>query len=324
MDVVITNLEELSRHYAVREGFLFTSIMEPSNIFDSIIIRNPEKCECWTPRTGFSERSLKEHIDFINHNKIEKALVIAENIDFIVKCPSLKYIRIIPGDTAGNGFDYSPLYEMPELRYLECRTVYGSMKEEKATVIDYSKISKEIENLHIANKGHLNWEKLDSLEKLFISDLKDFKDFRNVNVNRRLRELAIMQCGLKNLEGIEKFPEIQSLCLGYNRQLVDIKELSSVFQSLHILDIENCPKITDFSVLEKLKNLEILSLSGNNELPNLNFIKELKNLKMFMFSMNIQDGDLTPCLNIPYVDSGKNRKHYNLKNKDLPKNFPQI
>lgn len=34
--------------------------------------------------------------------------------------------------------------------------------------------------------------------------------------------------------------------------------------------------------------------------------------------MNVEDGDLSKCLNVPYVNC-KNRKHYNLKNKDLPK-----
>ena len=39
----------------------------------------------------------------------------------------------------------------------------------------------------------------------------------------------------------------------------------------------------------------------------------------FLFSMNVLDGDLTPCMKIPYVYCERNRKHYNLKNKDLPR-----
>ena len=34
--------------------------------------------------------------------------------------------------------------------------------------------------------------------------------------------------------------------------------------------------------------------------------------------MNVTDGDLTSCKNIPYVYC-KDKKHYNLKNDDLPK-----
>ena len=49
----------------------------------------------------------------------------------------------------------------------------------------------------------------------------------------------------------------------------------------------------------------------------------MNHLKTFTFSMRIKDGDLTPCLNVPYVWSAKNRKEYNLKDKDLPKELPR-
>lgn len=35
--------------------------------------------------------------------------------------------------------------------------------------------------------------------------------------------------------------------------------------------------------------------------------------------MNVVDGDLSDCLNLSYVYSEKDRKHYNLKDKELPK-----
>lgn len=42
------------------------------------------------------------------------------------------------------------------------------------------------------------------------------------------------------------------------------------------------------------------------------------NLKSFVFMMNVEDGDLSMCLDIPYV-SIKNRKHYSHKDKDFLK-----
>jgi hypothetical protein len=72
-------------------------------------------------------------------------------------------------------------------------------------------------------------------------------------------------------------------------------------------------------VLGELESLELLELSGNNELPNLNFLKTMKNLKTFVFNVNIKDGDLSQCLKLSYAFSEKNRKHYNLKDSDLPK-----
>lgn len=88
---------------------------------------------------------------------------------------------------------------------------------------------------------------------------------------------------------------------------------------MRALRIENCPKIDDFSVLSELENLEFLELSGKNELPNLSFIKDMKNLKTFIFSMNVKDGDITPCLGLSHVYSMRNHRYYNLKDDDLPK-----
>ena len=45
----------------------------------------------------------------------------------------------------------------------------------------------------------------------------------------------------------------------------------------------------------------------------------MKNLKLFMFNMNVLDGDLSLCLKVSHVYSEKNRRHYNLKDEELPK-----
>ena len=72
-------------------------------------------------------------------------------------------------------------------------------------------------------------------------------------------------------------------------------------------------------MLGKLENLELLQLSGSNELPSLDFLKTMKNLKTFVFSVNVADDDLTLCRNLSYVYSERNRKHYNLKDSDMPR-----
>ena len=54
-------------------------------------------------------------------------------------------------------------------------------------------------------------------------------------------------------------------------------------------------------------------------MPNLNFLRTMKNLKTVGFNVDVRDGDLAPCRNLSYVYSEKDRKHYNLKDRDLPK-----
>lgn len=77
--------------------------------------------------------------------------------------------------------------------------------------------------------------------------------------------------------------------------------------------------LTDLFCSEKLENLESLFLEGNNSIPNLKFLDKLKNLQVFGFDVNVEDGDLSPCLRLPTVWCYQGRRHYNLKNKDLPK-----
>ena len=60
-------------------------------------------------------------------------------------------------------------------------------------------------------------------------------------------------------------------------------------------------------------------MNGRNVLESLDFLRDMKNLKTFVFDVDVLDGDLTPCLDLSYVYSARNRKHFNLKDKDLPK-----
>ena len=313
---VITDSSVFSRRYIMRDGFAFTAITYPGNVYNAIIIKYPQDVACFSPLIRGSIYSLEKQIDFINTNKIEKALIIADSIDFITSCPTLKYLRIIPADSAGDGFDYSPLYKMPQIKQLICQTVYG-FREEFSTSIDCAKI-KGLEDIHVTNQEYKNFNEVKTLKSFGISNYK--KDDLNEAFNSPIIDtISIFQSKIKSLDGIQKSEKMQCIYLDYNRYLKDISALQKVKKTLKMLRIENCPKIEDFSVLGELDNLELLELSGSNEIPNLNFLKMMKNLKTFLFSVNVKNGDLSPCMGLSYVYSMKNRKHYNIKDKDLPK-----
>lgn len=317
LNKILTYSETQGKNHIYRDGFVFTAVTEPANIYDGIVIRFPETAKAYSPQYGFSNKSLKEHIDFINDNNLEKAVIIADSIDFITQCPCLKCLRIFPSDCAENNFDYSPLYNMPNIEYLECRTMYD-LKEDKSATVDYSQIT-GLKHLTVCGEGHRNIKSVKALETLSIHSCKSLNSLDNICGTESLEKLDIIQCGLQSLSGIENMHCVQKLRLAYNRSLQDINGLEKVRAALKSLTVQNCSKISDFSVLEKLENLEHLELYGNNELKDLSFLNNLKNLKFFVFSMNVLDGDLTPCLNVEYARSEKNRKHYNLKDKDLPK-----
>lgn len=306
----------LSERYIVRDGFVFWSITYPHNVFDAIIIRNPQKTICFSPLLPYSERTVEEHISLINEMKLEKAIIVAENIDFIVECPSLKYIKIIPVDSVGDGFDYAPLYKMPQIKGLQCSTEYG-FYEQFSTTLDCLRIN-GLEDIHITNMKYQSFDKIDTLKSLGLSNYKKY-DLSEAFNSVMLDTLSIFQSKIVSLDGIQKSQKMQCLYLYYNRSLRDIGALKYIKNTLKALRIENCPKIEDFSVLCELENLELLELSGSNELPDLGFLKQMKNLKTFVFDVNILDGDLSSCLDLLYVFSKKNRKHYNLKDSVLPK-----
>lgn len=318
IDEVIRDISVLEKAYINRDGFIFSAITEPANIYDAIVIRAPENADIVAPKRGFSNHSLEEHIKLINEYKLEKAIIIAEDIHFVLQCPTLKYLNIFPANTAADDFDFSPLYEMPEIRDLSCQTVYGD-KEQYSGCIDYSRI-KGLLTLGVYGQGHLNYNQVFTLKDLHISNYTGKrKDLTNLFTSSQLENLTLIQCGIQSLNGIEYSEKISRVSLAYNRSLKDISDLRKVAATLKVLSIEACAKINDFSCLNELVNLEYLELFGSNEIPNLNFIKNMKKLKVFVFDMNVLDGDLSPCLDLSYVYCGRSRRHYNLKDKDLPK-----
>lgn len=297
--------------------FSFGSVTFPGNVKDAIIVKHPYHMIC-TPGVIASTRSLEEHIEFINRHKIEKAHIIAPNIEFITACPSLKYLLISPAGIDEDNFDYSPLYDMPQIKSLGCPTTYGLFIDKFRTTIDLGKI-RGLESVHIYDKGQLNYKEIKTLKSLGFGSY-DGEDLVGAFSSTIIDTLTLIECKIRTLEGIQLSPKMQCVYLYYNRRLKDISALSKCKKTLRALRIECCSKIEDFSVLGELENLELLQLTGSNELPNLDFLKNMKNLKTFIFNVNVKDGDLSPCLWLSYVHSSRIRRHYNLKNADLPHN----
>lgn len=322
INVPITDTEILQQQCVFRNGFAFTSIRKPANVFNALALRNPSDCDCQSPKIATSARTLDEHIALINRYQLKSAIVIADDIHFLKECPSLEIIDVIPAKTSTPNFDFSPLYTMPNLKSLSCSTYVGDSysRNRKQTTIDYA-FMQNLQDLRVYDalgKGHKNISSLSSLKSLQLTGAsgQDLSDIIGSNV---LDSLYLMQCKFRSLEGIEKEGGLRCLYLNHCRVLEDIGALLSVRDTLTALEIENCSNIQDFSCLADMHKLEFLKLWGGNSLPSLAFLRELPNLKTFVFNMEIQDGDLSPCLNLSWAYSERNRKCYNLRDDDLPK-----
>lgn len=284
--------------------FEFDSIVFPYSVHDAIVIRDD------TPI--FVSR-------YISDNFITKAKFIRKDLEILNHCPNLQYLEIFPSIYASNGFDFSPLYDLEEIKHLHCITAFGPKMQHKGN-IDYSKINNLVSLTVTANKNNLNFNTVETLKTLRIGEYKNaYKTLEDMFCSTILDTLELNHCGIRSLRGIDVSKEMQCLYLLNNRTLQDISDIRKISGTLKALRINRCPDIQDFSVLEELENLELLELTGNNVIPNLDFIKHMKNLKTFVFNANVLDGNLFPCMNLSYVYSEVDRKHYNIKDANLPK-----
>lgn len=262
-------------------------------------------------------------MEAVNLYQIEKAIVIADDISFLCRCPTLRWLWVQPSNSAPDCFDFSPLYQLPQLCYLRCETVYGE-KMNRSGLVDYTQLPHLNRVAIHAEQGHIHFETLPALQELDVSNIKSRKTAGEYFSGDSIRKMSYLSCGIESLEGLETCRALESLSLAYNRNLEDISAVAHTATTLKVLDIENCAKISSFDCLRSFVNLEVLRLMGSNTLPDLRFLQYMTKLKVFSFSMNVLDGDLSMCAKIPYVSSERNRKHYNRKDKDLPKNLAPI
>ena len=312
--------------HEIKDGFVFYS-QNQSGVSEAILLSNPPRAYAYETPYIYVEQPLEAQIDFVNRNKLERAIVVADNISFITQCPTLKYLTIYPSMTAGPKFDYSPLYDMPDLKSLACRTIYEGFRNSAdrkvrkfSTQIDYSRIKGNLIDINTPSsvKGHLNYNQVKTLRSLSLDGYRG-ENLQDAFSSPVLDTLWMLFSSIQSLEGIEQSERMQCIFLHRLYSLRDISALAKVKKTLRALLIDSCPNITDFSVLEELENLELLEIHGKNQLPSLQFIRKLKKLKTLHFTVNILDGDLTPCLDLEWASYWPNRRHYNLKNTDLPK-----
>lgn len=291
----------------LRDGYAFTALTR-EDICDALIIRETPTASCVYPPYSAGTRTVEECVDYINANQVESAVVIANDLSILKRCPSVRHFVFYPNRENGGTPQLSYLSMLPGIRSFHAG-------------------ADGVDELYTGGTSPLVFQKLKTLKQLNMWGVDDTRDNRQPREKitsiedldlPALLKFSISQCTLTTLRGIQNCPRLQWVDMEYMRTLSDISDLASLAPTLRLLSIENCPRITDFGVIARLKELEYLELKGKNELPNLDFIRELPKLKLLNLSMNVLDGDLSCLRNIQYADVVCKR-HYNLKNKDLPK-----
>ena len=303
------------RRIVYKQGMPFYPVTFPVNEADGLLIEDLQ---------------LQQLVDFIKNNNVNSSYICSmRNYDFLKECTTLEYISM---ELSVSPKHYSELIQKGKkyVREYDVSSFYYLRNLKSLSIID-------LEEPYITSKIKFDLSRFPALEKYsgesrYVEKIQEAHNLKTLRLNDyeydTLNEIAMLEnidtlefntSKIKSLDGCNGLKKLQCLYLYYNRTLVDISALESVKHSLKSLTIENCGKISDFSVLEKLENLETLVLIGSNVIPNLSFLAKMKKLKTFTFTMEIADGDLTPCLKLQYSCCAKGRKNYNLKDAKLPK-----
>ena len=111
-----------------KDGFDFCAIVYPFN-------------QCNAIRVIDDMHTVDQYVGYINAHRVEQADIIMPQLDFLRDCPTLKYIKVSPPSADQLSFDYSPLYDHPEIMSLHIINEYcvrEGRRLKKIPTIDYS------------------------------------------------------------------------------------------------------------------------------------------------------------------------------------------
>ena len=298
------------------DGLMYVPVTFPYNRPDAILIE---------------DFKIEQLIDCINRKKLKKAYVQGvDDFSFLKDCQSIEHLKIefnfpfhkwdtsamVKGKIRKN-YDLEVLYDMPNLKSLQLINA-----EETSVVVPSVLVCVDrIPSLEYFRGQAEFVSGLGKAKKLKVLGLTDYKQKNLMELKdlKELETLSLFRGKVETLEGCETLNNLRCLYLSCNRAMQNINPLKSLNENIKLLRIDHCAKIGDFSAIEKLENLELLHLEGSQTLEDLDFLNKMTSLKTFICLMNIANGDLTPCKRLSYVHIGKKRKHYNLKDTELPK-----
>lgn len=264
--------------------------------------------------TIYDNEDVEEIVEKLLHTD-ELAASIGD-FKFLPIFPDLKMLCILCGEFFKEG--EINLYRHKQLEALCFEISYFSDKNDTVGIIDLNEFP-NIRSLFTWEYNVTNLPYAKTLQTLGIDTMNTDLTYLSRLIN--LDSLAVGGKRLRSLTGIEDM-NLQCVSVDSSKKLVDINSLEASKDTLRFLRIEYCPNIKDFSVLRKLKKLESLAICGyKGTLDDLGFIDELPELKSFVTDYNVLDGNIKPLLRLPYASILQDRRHYNLKDDDLKREY---
>lgn len=135
--------------------------------------------------------------------------------------------------------------------------------------------------------------------------------------NSSIKALKIFSGRLRSLNGVERLPNLVSLSIANQRQLVDCEGLRMT--NLESIEIISCNKV-ETTLFPVLSDLRFLHLSGKKAIPNVATILCLApRLEWLLLDHAVEDGNLSPLTNLSHAVIFTDHRHYSHKNVNLPK-----
>ena len=308
-----------------RSGFHFTPSVMRTNVGEPLflIVKVKGRSTVEAPRLSVWEYDEDEYVSFINENNIKAVLAIIDDFSFLTRCHGIEMLNIIPSNEAPNRVAFDPVYQMPSLKMLQPRTIYGE-ENRKWSIFDCNELlSASRLEWFSANckKGLKNLTALTGLKSLILSSYRA-NDLHEIIGSESLDTLSLLYCGINSLDGVKKSRALKVVKLDSCFRLTNIDSLYDSRETLQGLVITDCKNIRDYSVLSEFKNLTRLSIHGAGEIPSISFIDRLKKLRTLTLGINVIDGNLSYCDALEHASIFPNRRHYNRKDENLPKMPP--
>lgn len=223
------------------------------------------------------------------------------DLDFLKDCPKIKSVNIVDDD-----FDCKGLLFLPKLARL---SISGN------SFTDYS-VFPSLQYLAVIQ------EKISALPsnltELHICGVK-FRDntLSSLDFPQTLRSLHLTRSNIVSLIGLP--PSIEDLQVNYTRSITSLVGIDSCANNLHLLELDHCPNLTAYTLLESCVNMEKLLITSCGDMPNVEFVRRMPHLGHFAFyGTYVRNNDLLPIMSIPSVFF-RNNKSYNYRLKDFDK-----
>ena len=132
-----------------------------------------------------------------------------------------------------------------------------------------------------------------------------------------IKALKIFSGKLRSMDGVGSLPQLVSLSIANQRQLVDCSGLAAT--CLESVEIVSCNKV-EITQIPVLPNTRMMHLSGKKVLPNIHIILNMApRLEWLLLDCPVADGELAALKNLAHAVIFTDCRHYSLKSCDLPK-----